>query len=151
MKCAPSFLLSRKCVDQGTGRQWWQQCWVTSVNVAGAYMPHRVAVCRFVFCRWYDLVPLRFCPIPVWSVASHLARFGAAGHMKITARDMRTGLAFGRIKHAQLDSDGHENRIAVSMAGGWSVNGQTYKGDYLHPAFFSALFSDLVRFLSAVL
>ena len=103
MKCAISFLLSRKSAGQGTGRQWWQQRWVRFVHLAGAHMPHRVAACRFVFCRWYDLVPLRFCPIPVWSVASHLERFGAAGDMKITARDMRAGLAFGRIKHAQLE------------------------------------------------
>ena len=151
MKCARSFQLSCKSVGQGTGRRWWHQCRVRFVHPAGAHMPHRVLACMFVFCRWYDLVPLQFCPIPVWSVASHLARFGAAGDMMITARDMRTGLAFGRIKHTQLDSDGHENRIAVSMAGGWSVNGHTYKGDYLHPAFFSPLFSDLVRLLSVVM
>lgn len=69
--------------------------------------------------------------------------------MKMTARDLRTGLAFGRIKHAQLDAGGHENHIAVSLAGGWSVNGDTYKNDYLHPAFFAALFSDLVRFFAS--
>ena len=37
------------------------------------------------------------------------------------------------------------------MAGEWIVNGQTYKGDYLHPSFVSALFSDLVRLLSVVM
>lgn len=90
-------------------------------------------------------MPLRFCPLSPWSISAYLARFGAAADIKVTARDLRTGLAFGRIKHANLEAGGQENHIAISLAGGWAANGDTYKKDYLHPAFFSALFSDTVR------
>lgn len=100
---------------------------------------------RYVFCRWYGLTPLRFCPIAPWAVSSYVARFGAAANIKVTARDLRTGLAFGRIKYAQVHKDGREDPIAVSLAGGWSTNAGTYKNDYLHPSFFNALFSHVVR------
>lgn len=100
---------------------------------------------RYVFCRWYGLTPLRYCPLAPWAISAHIARFGAAANMKITARDLRTAMAFGRIKHAQVHKGGHEDRLAVSLAGGWSANANTYKNDYLHPAFFNALFSHLVR------
>lgn len=80
-----------------------------------------------------------------WAVSALVARFGAAGNMKVTARDLRTGLAFGRVKHAHVDGDGVENHMAVSLAGGWTVDSRTYANDYVHPAYFNALLGHLVR------
>lgn len=91
------------------------------------------------------MLPLRFCPLAPWAISAFVARFGAAGNMKITARDLRTGMAFGRVKHAHVDGDGKENNMAVSLAGGWTVNSNTYANDYVHPAYFNALLGDLVR------
>lgn len=90
------------------------------------------------------MLPLHYVPMTPWAIATHLARFGAAGNMSMTARELRTGMAFGRVKHAQVDQDGKENTISICLAGGWSCTASTYKKDYLHPAFFSALFGDQV-------
>lgn len=74
-------------------------------------------------------------------------RFTASADMMTNTRELRTGMTFARVSHAQIHRDGQENHTAICIGGQWSVNNNTYHNDYLHPAFFNALFADLVRIL----
>lgn len=104
-----------------------------------------VCVCRFCFCRYHGMVPLRFCPMMPAAMSHLINRFTASADMKTGTRELRTGMVFGRVMHAQLHHGGQENRGAICIGGQWSVNSNTYQNDYLHPAFFNAIFGDLVR------
>eukprot|EP00892_Ulva_mutabilis_P000609 jgi/Ulvmu1/10549/UM065_0002.1 len=101
----------------------------------------------FFFCRWVGMLPLRFIPLAPWAISAYVARFAAAADIKQTAQDMRTGMAFTRITHGQLHQGRHANRLAISLAGGWSANSQTYKEDYLHVGYFNAMMRNLIRSL----
>lgn len=101
-------------------------------------------LCRFVICIWQGMLPLRFNPIFVASVSVYLARFAAAADVKVTARDMRTGMCFTRVVEATRRGT-TENATSVSLGGKWKAGARTYANDYLHPGYYSAVFSHVVR------
>lgn len=101
--------------------------------------------CRFCFCRFHGMVPLRYIPLAPFAMSALLARFTAAADKKALTRELRSGMVFGRMLQAQLFHNGHENRVSIANGGQWSINCDTYQNEYLHPAFLNALFGDLVR------
>lgn len=91
------------------------------------------------------MVPLRGTPSSPESFSLYCRAFGAAGNMKVTARDLRPGMVFNRMKISQVDDTKCQNDIHISLSGQWSPNASTFKCDYLHPAFFNSLYSHVVR------
>ena len=108
---------------------------------------HELVVCRFCFCRYHGMVPLRFIPMAPYAMSALLARFLASTDIHALSREMRTGMVFGRVIQGHLHHNGHENRTAIAVGGQWSTNCNTYQTDYPHPAFLNALFGDLVRLM----
>lgn len=100
---------------------------------------------RFVLCRWSEMLPLRYLPSSPDAMSAYVRRFGAAADIKMTTRDLRTGMVFSRVKVSQIDEYKPENSVHIALSGQWSPDATTYKCDYLHPAFFNALFSHVVR------
>lgn len=109
------------------------------------YMAHAMHPCRFCFCRYHGMVPLRFVPLAPYAISALVARFTAAADMKVLSRELRTGMVLGRIIQAQLHHNGQENRVAIAHAGQWSLNSSTYQTEYLHPSILHSLLGDLVR------
>lgn len=107
-------------------------------------------LCRFVFCRWNGLLPLRFTPIMPSAVSAYVSRFAAAGDVKVTSRDMRAGMSFSRISRAKTTEGTSGDPLAICLGGQWSANCNTYANDYLHPGYFCAMFGDLVCFPACV-
>lgn len=103
-----------------------------------------VYMCRFCFCRYHGMVPLRFIPMAPYAMTALLSRFTAAADKKALHREMRSGSVFGRMTQAQLIHNGHENRTAIANNGQWSLNCSTFQTEYCHPAFLNAIFGDLV-------
>lgn len=54
-------------------------------------------------------------------------------------------MVFARVKTTQIDDTKPVNALHISLAGQWSPDAQTYKRDYVHPGFFNALYSQVVR------
>eukprot|EP00892_Ulva_mutabilis_P012000 jgi/Ulvmu1/9172/UM005_0271.1 len=95
----------------------------------------------FVFCRWHEMVPLRYIPSSPQAISTYCNMFGAGADMAITARSLRTGMVFQRIKYAEVARDGKPNSVHIALAGQWTPEAQTFQQDYLHPGYYNALFS----------
>lgn len=91
------------------------------------------------------MVPLRFVPSAPQAISALANVFGAASGVEITARSLRTGMVLARVQHAQLEECGRENYVHIALIGQWTPDGDTYQHDYMHPGFFNAMYSHVVR------
>lgn len=90
------------------------------------------------------MLPLRFMPIQPSAVSVYVARFAAAADVKVTTRDLRSGMAFSRVKHSMRTEGTSGDALTIRLGGQWSANCDTYANDYLHPGYFCAMFGHLV-------
>ena len=110
--------------------------------------PMLAKLCRYVFCRWVHMLPIRTCPNSPHAISVYVWRFGGAANMAFTTRDLRTGMVFNRIKVSQLN-DAPESTVHIALSGQWTPEGNTYQCDYLHPGYFNSLYAHQVSIFPA--
>lgn len=99
--------------------------------------------CRFVFCRWLGMIPLRPIPTPEWAISTWLQRYSAGADNNALGKEMRAGLAFVEIAGAHVRGQMH-NAVELSITGQWSPASKTAETTYLNQGYYVAVMAHKV-------
>jgi len=116
-------------------------------HACGSRTEQPVGACRFVFCKWHGMVPLRYCPVSEWVISAWIQRYASAADLKVTGRDMRAGMALTHMVQANAAGEHHITN-ELSIIGQWCPSGKTAETTYLHQGYYNAAMAHRVCSIS---